>query len=460
MDFKDLLFFIGSLIIILSGNIFKNKIRYYLFLLALFFPFQTGIIIYRYNGIWLVDTVLLTLLFFGLQQKKLKLYIPHISLPALLFLFLAFISAFFAEESGYAFSELTKHIRAYLIFVTVYSLVKNKKDIDAILIALMGGLLFQGVLGLYEWRVGSLGLWFLGEPLWSSWRSTGTFSHPSFYSNYIILLLPLAVRLTVFTKIKEKYRKYLYYSALLAGIIGLFASFARGPWLAFAIVIVLMLVASVFGKKWRPRNKIAVVMSVLFAFAFLLRYTPSILIQFQKGTGRDKSTETRMPLIEVGLNVMLHNPLVGVGLANYEHVSYKYIYVAKNSGMDQNNLRQMVHNSLLLMGAETGIPAVLFLVLFFIILFKRSYKVIRNGMAYFSDLAFGLSMGLIAIFVSLLASPDYHIYQVLTGIWLSSGLLLAIEKVNLKYLQLKKQVIGQQKMSEYSELSLKKTRSS
>jgi len=89
VDFKDILFLFGSLAIIFVGFLFKDNIRYYLFLLAAFFPFQTGIIIFYYNGIWLVDSVLFVLLIIGISQNKIKWYIPGISLPVLLFLLLS-----------------------------------------------------------------------------------------------------------------------------------------------------------------------------------------------------------------------------------------------------------------------------------------------------------------------------------------------------------------------------------
>ena len=438
MDLKDILFIFGSTFILALGVLFKDTRRYYLFLLAAFFPFQTGFIIFYYNGIWIVDSVLFALLIMGITQNKIRFYIPHISLPAIIFLIIAFISAFFAPHSDWAFSEWTKHLRAYLIFIVIYSMVRNTKDIDAMLIALMAGILFQGLLGMYQWRVGQLGLWFLGEPLWRSWRSSGTYAHPSYYSNYLILFLPLAARMVIFAKSWNISKKLLYYSALIFGIIGLFVSFARGPWLAFAFVLSIMAVASILQHKLRPRNKFAVIVGVIFLFLFVYHYSSSILVQFKKGTGRDKSTETRIPLIKVGLNTMRHNLLLGVGLANYEYVSWKYIDVALDSGMDRNNLRQMVHNSFILIGAETGIFGISALILFFIILFKRSYHIIRGKIPFLSNMAFGLSMGLLAIFISLMASPDYHIYQILSAIWVNAGLLLATEKIYYKYMKYEK----------------------
>jgi O-antigen ligase len=323
-------------------------------------------------------------------------------------------------------------------------MVHDIKDLDVVLITLLGTVFFQGLLGFYQWRFGSVGLWFLGEPyIWSFGRASGTFEHPSFYGNYLILFLPLAIRFSVFYKERRKYYRYFYYSTAVLGLIGLFASYSRGPWLAFAAVIGIMMVASTLQKKWRPRNKFAVVACIFFLFVFMYRYVPSILVQFEEGTGRDKSTETRIPLIKVGLNAMRHNLFFGVGLGNYEFVSYKYISVALDSGMDTDNLRQKVHNSFIYLGAEAGSPALFCLLMFFVFVLKRNYRIMKSKIPLYSNASFGLSLGLLSLAISFLASPDYHIYQILTTLWCSCGLVLAIERINnktLHYIKLKKKL--------------------
>jgi len=223
MDQKTIKWLFFLFLMVFFGVLFlfmKDKRRYLVFLLIFFASFRVGLIFYHYNGVMLMDFVLIALFILDFfSGRKTKLHYKKISLPIFCLLIWSLISTVFAVEKGWAFSEWTRVFRGFLIFSYILSFVKTKGDLKIILYGLMTGFFVQCFIGFLQWRYGYLGLWVLGENMLTRWRSSGTFSHPVVFSTYLAFMLPLMFRLFIFSRGATRQKIILYGFILALGFL-------------------------------------------------------------------------------------------------------------------------------------------------------------------------------------------------------------------------------------------------
>ena len=195
LDQKKIFFVAMCILTIVLLMMVKNKKRLMLFMLVSLFPFAIGFIIYGFwfNGIMLSDFPLVLLLLYLIFDNK-SLYFPKEGIFISLLLLWAVVGSRQAQMPGWAISETIRHLRGFLVFLVIINGVRTQKDLQIVLTALMLGLLFQCLLSTYQWRFGALGLRFLGESSYISWRTKGTFQHESYFGNYLATLVPMVFR--------------------------------------------------------------------------------------------------------------------------------------------------------------------------------------------------------------------------------------------------------------------------
>ena len=413
----------------------KDKRRYFLYLLVVFMPLNLGWIFFRYNGFMLMDYPLLVLMFTGLFKKGNKLYYRNSSFPLLAFIVWGFAGALQASIPQFAINEAFRIFRGYLIFLVMQNNVKTYKDVKIVINGLLAGIMIQGVMGFYQWRFGRMGLWFLGE-VGFGFRSTGLFSHPNFLGNFLMLLIPIFLRLALFYK-KNMKREILFFNmALLFGTIGLFTSYSRSAWIGLMVSSSIMFFLSIPSRKFHPRTRLPLFVGLLVALGFMAKYSTTIVGQFMEESGRNSAAEIRIPLIKVGLNMFQDNPITGVGMGNYLRKSRHYVkdeYVNIEKGITRHQLEHdMCHNSFVLIAAETG-GVGLFLWLFYLFtIFKFGYKLIaRSNFQYFANIGIGIMTGYVGLMVSFMASPDFRIHEINVTIFMLGGFLIALQRLDV-----------------------------
>jgi O-antigen ligase len=275
-----------------------------------------------------------------------------------------------APEPGWAISQATVTLRAYLIFVAVMNTLKTPKDLYYVAMAILAGFAFESILGFWQWRYGPMGLTFLGERVYMyDWRSMGTFFVTSYYGNYLILLIPVAYRLFIYYRPFRKWETYVYGGMTLFSVFALFSTYGRGPWISVIISLGLITLFSFLNKKHRPRVKWAIGMLIVFGFAFAVKYAPVIIDQF--GPQRQAAADVRKDEWRTAVRVIKNNLIFGAGSGNYENLSVNYVTPEEVQGFFGWQIAEMVHNSYLLVTAENGIPGGMLFVSWFLLIFRR-----------------------------------------------------------------------------------------
>lgn len=434
---KDIFYFGFSIIFLLCSFLFKNKTRYFLVSLILFFPFEAGLIFYRFHGIMLTDLPILVLIGIGLTSgKKFKIIIPYIGWPVFIFFIWSMLGIFNTWIPGYVISDSMRILRGYLVIVCIVNFAKTPKDLKLVVTALFAGLAFQSFLGIYQWRFGAIGLRILGETPYIGWRSRGTFQHESYFGNYLAFLIPVVYRMFVFYKAKTQQEQIKYGVLFAVSTLALFTTFTRGPWISFAFAVMAVTLWSFHKRKLRPKKMIPITIVMVFGIIFLIKYTPSIVSQFDPEGGRQYAANIRMPLNRIAVRIIKAYPIMGVGQGMYNMYSPDFVH-EHEEGVEDWEVDQlkwdMVHNSYLKIGAETGVPGLAMFLWFIFMVIKIGYKNIKSVDPYLSNLSIGILTGYLAILVSFLASPDIRIHQINIMFWLMGAILLSIQNLDKKY---------------------------
>lgn len=393
-------------------------------MICFFYIFPIGYIFINYTGILLVDVPLLVLLAIWLSSgKPLSFWVKGFSLPLVLIIGWMLLATTQSINVGWSLAEIMKWVRGYLLMVVIAGCIRTEKDFWAVVISLLLGFGFQTFLALYQWRYGTLGLWFLGERMFRSepWRSYGTFYVPSFLANFLIMLLPLTMRLSIFYRSPDRFKRYAFFGLFLAGVVALYTTYGRSSWIGFIVTAGLTVLLSLFMGKLRPRLKWPLAMLTIFAVAFVIRYIPVIERQF--GDERQGAVDIRLIQAEVAMKIIQDRYLFGVGPANYELVSPQYIFPAP--GFAPWLVGERVHNTYLLLAAENGAIMTLLFLLFCFQFFRIAFKLLRSRNALMINTGFGLAGGMLALMISFVASPDIHNDQTINQMLICAGLLSA-----------------------------------
>jgi O-antigen ligase len=93
---------------------------------------------------------------------------------------------------------------------------------------------------------------------------------------------------------------------------------------------------------------------------------------------------------------------------------------------------ELVHNSYLLIAAETGVPGGVLFVLWFLLIFKQAWKTSKLQIAYFRNVGIGIGGGFLAIAQSFYYSPDIHEYHLVYQFCFLSGILFSLDRLEWK----------------------------
>lgn len=353
-------------------------------------------------------------LFQLLKQGQIVFRWTRADLLLLIFIILAGLSSIFSINS---WISLLGHYNRYeglftffnyaLIYLLAAQVFSEKKYLNelslvilivAYIVAGYGILQFFGI----DPLIGMLSKNFEAKRIFS------TLGNPDFLGGYLAMLLPIA--LTRFIDIET--RNFYLIHGLGAILIGtaLLLTFTRGAWLA-AIVGLFYLAyrRRRFIKSHLGRfGMIAIVFLVIFIAVFLLtsNYSSSVNLgnriksAVQLSTG---SMATRVQTWKSALKMIQSHPLLGFGPDTFRYPFQRYETLAYAKAGAGSNLTNNAHNYPLHLAAGVGLPAA---VIFFVFIFWLLYIIIKadiNNENESNTLYQGLSAGIVAYMVYLLA---------------------------------------------------------
>jgi O-antigen ligase len=437
--FFAIMFFYGLLIVT------RNFKQFFLALAVFCLPIRLNVhLIYKMTpysqhrgmAIGLFDVILISLILYWLlqlllRQQKFKFY-PIISVPALAYLTLAGISAFFSQDKILSFVMFIILLRGFITFLYFANNVRSEKEILLILAMLISGVLLQFLVGILQYYTGgTLGLTLFGEGD-RAFRTTlagagvvsrigATIGAPNSLAMYLNFILPM-ILCFIFIRTKPIFRWIAGITFILGGLTEVL-TMSRGGWVALTFAVIIALYG-IFKKQYQSRVKSYVLTMTLILFITL----PVIgtFVDVQKRLFEDDygAAYGRVPQMKIALNIIAQHPFTGIGLNNYTTVMNRYDRTRENKSYQ---FPYPVHNAFLLIAAESGLLALFCFLLIFVGILKKAALFFKSDDQFLSILGIGSFCGVITWLIHSQFRMDYAN----NFLWFFMGLLVAINQLIL-----------------------------
>jgi O-antigen ligase len=319
-----------------------------------------------------VSQILLGLALLCLLLNRVRLPWPRVWIPLGLFIAWFFVSLAFSPEPGLALPQIKK----FYVFLTL----------PVLMAALHGTADFLRVAVGWAIVATASALLALGQFAWKFWaarqagrdfyeayvadRITGFMSHWMTFSGQEMLVALLLAALLLFGPARSRRLTLAGYAALAILLAGIVLGNTRGVWIATAI--------GAFPLLWVYRRWMA--LAAPLAFVALLAFGPGVIQQrflsIFRPAGEMDSNQHRVVTFATGVEMIKAHPLLGLGPERVgpqvEQFAPAWIKRPLPVGYYGH-----LHNIYLHYGAERGVPAVLFLMAAFVVLYQHQRQALR-----------------------------------------------------------------------------------
>jgi len=384
----------------------------------------------------LAFAVLMAAWLFDITFKKEKVFFPKSNWYALAFLGWAGLSLINAKVFSYAFFDLLRTLKFYLLYLYIANNVRSMPTLKTLVRYFLVGVVIQGSICLYQYISQDIGYifgdifgkqdlysqesidkfreFFTITPDTELKRASGTVGPINAQAQYFEFLLPVSFLLCLASA--KFWRNMLSRLALVLGLAGLTVTFSRGGLIGIAAGIAVVFVLAKRLQIISKEKYLTILIPVLFIGIML---TPTVYSFFM---ARHQATLARFHLYKVGLDMVRAHPFLGVGLNN--HVVMEPYYDPQTYIFPTPT-----HNHYLFIASEVGIPGLVFFLAFFSSAFLMALKAARSKVIYQAVVALGIVGAFVAIGThNLVDHLSYHTN--LTLLWLFAGLAAALS--NLK----------------------------
>lgn len=349
----------------------------------------------------------------------------------LILLALNFYSVLFvASEPYYGASMIYLQIKSILVLLFFTNYVRDEATLRVAGYAFAGVLVLEALV-VYEQTL--LGVIFTAENLGRNIelvsragigeisRVAGTLGHPNSLAMYLNLILPWIFFMFLEEKPGLK-RNFLLLAILLAASIELLSG-SRGGWTG---LVVAMGIGGFLWMRKHEKNLLVGfgVTSFVIIILFSIAFATSSTFRLRVVEGDEAAAEVRNPLMAVAKETIKANPVTGVGLDNYT----KYMALHdRTTAHVATSYDQPVHNSYLLMAAETGLPSLILFLILMAVIYRDAYLLFSRRRGPASTLGLGVLCGMITWGIHSLVNQTAPWGE--QTLWVIIGLLAAAQRL-------------------------------
>lgn len=359
----------------------------------------------------------------AISLKKVNFLLSKEALCILGIISISILSMINSVNFTLSFYDMLRLIIIFMVFMYISNNINSADDIKCFIVPMLAGLLFISLIGIAQFfGIRLLGLRFLGQEGAVSFRAIsrvgGTLGHPNLFAIYLGYFLPITLGLVFF--MRKKIYKILCGIIFSLGLCVLILTLSRGGWIGFILSIVIFLVLALKAKLISAKQAVFfVILFILFLCVLTIFYHNIIFVRlFYSDYGAARS---RIPLMQVALKMIEAHPFIGVGTNNY----YQVMHLYGRSGIDN-----VVHNGYLLIAAQIGIPSLLILLYFIVLIYRRAMSLIHSKSRLYQCLSIGILSGLFSFLVQLTVENFSLTHQLFLIFWIMAGLIVAMSKMD------------------------------
>lgn len=305
-------------------------------------------------------------------------FFPRLTIPAILFFEMCLLTLLWAPRLDLATMQSIAMAKVLIMYWVIANHLREERDLRLICWALLAAVFLQSLIAVLQFGTGrTLGLDFLGEAYITSWeggklwRVMGTLGHPNRLAMYLELLLPLC--LGMFFVLRKSLLRFMAILTFAIGFAALIMTGSRGGWIVTLVALVVFYSVMVLRRRVTPAQlaapflgAVAIIVLAVFLFSDIIE---------KRVMGDDYgSAMSRIPMIQIALNVISAHPVGGVGINNYQVVMQDYNDTIMGRGY--LNIDRPVHNMYLLIAGESGLLGLVaflsLLISVFVLLYRSS----------------------------------------------------------------------------------------
>ncbi len=351
----------------------------------------------------------------GTIQKQRLDYIDILLLVYVILCLLFGVLSFTIADS---FRIITMWITLFSVVFIIYRNVTSKKDLVIVLSCLFIGALFACGVGIWQFLSGQVDTTWTDTELFQdlSIRVYGTFANPNVFGEFLILVIPFSVGLSLYLK-KMEHKLACMFVSIIA-FVTLALTYSRGCYVGIAVTAVVFL--------WMYNKKILGLLLVFGAPVGIAFLPENILARIASMVNfSDSSTSYRLKIYEGTFNLLGKFWPSGVGIGEQ---SFNYVYPFYGV---QEVVAQHSHSLFLQILVSFGVAGFVYF-LFMIFLYHRNLISHMNTLPKKDNNRLWLIMFASVFFGFLVQSIfDYtwYNYRVYMLFWIIFGLGLTTYKI-------------------------------
>ena len=337
--------------------------------------------------------------------------------PALAFLLFCTVSCFAASDITLALFGWASVLERFCLLLLLASTLVTKEEIIFVIRLTLIASIVQSLIMLAQLGGLIADLDFLGFKTRAEFagaeRISGTLGAPNMAAAYLsMMIVVMAGVLLARTQLIDK---ALAVVGLISAIVPLIATASRGGWAS--LFVGLTALAILRGRRL-PRNFVWVTVLIIAVVVPFKHFIQDRLLDDDNG-----SSAARMPLNGLAIRLIADHPLTGVGVNNFAVAMQPYL-VHGFTG----EFVYTVHNTYLLVWAETGVGGV---VVFVWILGSVTGGALRCSRSHGGMLG-SAALGMAAALIGLMVQMSVDIFRSDAAnylLWLFAGLIVAIGRL-------------------------------
>ncbi len=327
-------------------------------------------------------------------------YFPKITIPMGLIICISILSMLKSVNISLSIFAIVQMLNVFLLFFYIANNVRTEKEYQFILYILFLTLFFEIGIGYFQYFMNKfVDLSIFSDTEKSSTRELGarkivtvygTLTGDARFGDYLSLMLFLVLG-SVISKIKL-YKRIIFIPLFAAGVMLLIFTFSRGAWIGFGSGLFLFLLLKMIFNLKNPKMYISLLLFVSIALTVTFVFKDLIMERFY---GEDYgSAESRIPMMQIGFEIIKKNPFFGIGINNYVGVMALY---------DPTGLSYVwhhpVHNVFIQLTAEIGIFGLITFLWIIAVIYKVCIQSISKSSEFYQNQLTGLIAGITAVLI-------------------------------------------------------------
>jgi putative inorganic carbon (hco3(-)) transporter len=356
----------------------------------------------------------------------------QLALLLVLYGLLGSLSLLYVSNFDQAYLDLIDFIKDGLIVILIIMIISRRKSLRPLIWVLLAAGILMGSISIFQRVTGTFSNNYWGFATITNntefgQRLGGPLRDPNFYSQIILVLVPLAMER--FLNEKKPLLKLMAGSAFIIYIFTVIFTYSRGGFIALLAAIFIWLVK----RPPKPQGATLIAAAALIVFQLLpANYTDRILSlsSFLPGSGTavvsDGSFRGRSSENLVAINMFLDHPVTGIGPGNY---SVYYQEYSRQLGIDPRRGLRSAHSLYLEVIAERGLPGIFLFGLILYLTFKGLFQSEAISLKRKDSELADISVAVLASMTGYLVSALFLHGAQIRYFWVLIGVAWAVKKI-------------------------------